>query len=168
MRATRLHAAALALAGTLAVTAPATATLTGGSLLASTAAGGTAKAKSGLAILITKRTVVPRVQRTIRFTGYATYMFSAPRGRRIVSASARIVGAQAHAVKVLARAISRHATRYTVKLVFPGEQGNPGRLVVVLGTVALSPQARPTLSCSSHAAWSFASWPSACPYRPSS
>ena len=57
--------------------------------------------------------------------------------RRIVSAGARIVGAQAHAVKIAAAAISRNRKRFTVKLVFPGEQGNPGRLVVRLGTTGV-------------------------------
>ena len=87
-------------------------------------------------MLITKHTLIPKAQRTVHFTGYATYAFSAPRGRRIVSASARIVGAAAHAVAIRSRAISRDRKRYTVRLVFPGEQGNPGKLVVILGSVA--------------------------------
>ena len=136
MRITGHHAAGLALALILIVAGPLGTTAAGGSPLASTPARATAKVDGGLAILITKRTVIPKVQRTVRFTGYATYTFSAPRGRRIVSASARIVGAQAHAVRISARTVSRDGKRYTVKLVFPGEQGNPGRLVVSLGTVA--------------------------------
>jgi hypothetical protein len=91
---------------------------------------------SGLAVLLTTHTVRPKVQRTVRFTGYATYTFAAPKGRRIVSASAKIVGAQAHAVAIRSRTVSRNRRSYTVRLVFPGEQGNPGKLVVRLGTVA--------------------------------
>ncbi len=91
--------------------------------------------QAGLAVLITTRTVTPKVQRTVRFNGYATYTFLAPRGRRIVSASARIVGAQPHSVAIRRRSITRKRTRYTVSLIFPGEQGNPGKLVVRLGTV---------------------------------
>lgn len=136
MRATRLHVAALALAGTLAVAAPAVATLAGRSSLVYASASRTAKVRHGLAILITKRTVAPKVQRTVRFTGYATYTFSAPRGRRIVSASARIVDAQAHAVRISRRTVARDGKRYTVNLVFPGEQGDPGKLIVLLGSVA--------------------------------
>jgi hypothetical protein len=87
------------------------------------------------AILITTYRLTPKAQRTVRFTGYATYGFSTRPKRRIVSATARIVGAQAHAVKIGATSISRNRKRFTVKLVFPGEQGNPGKLVVRLGTV---------------------------------
>lgn len=76
--------------------------------------------------------VIPKVQRTVRSTGYATYVFKAPAGHRILSASARIVGAQRHAVAITGRTIANQLTTYTVKLVFPGEQGNPGRLVVQL------------------------------------
>jgi hypothetical protein len=94
------------------------------------------RASASRAVRITTLTVIPRIQRTARFTGYATYIFSAPKGRRIVSATARIAGAQAHAVAIRRRTISRNRTRYTVNLVFPGEQGNPGRLIVRLGTVA--------------------------------
>jgi hypothetical protein len=94
------------------------------------------KVKNGLLVLLTTRTVVPKVQRTVHFTGYATYTFAAPRGRKIVSASARILGAEAHAVAIGRRTVSMDRKRYTVKLVFPGEQGNPGKLRVTLGTVA--------------------------------
>ncbi len=95
-----------------------------------------AQPNASRAVRITTRTVIPRIQRTVRFKGYATYVFSAPRGRLIVSATARIAGAQAHAVAIRRRTISRNRTRYTVNLVFPGEQGSPGRLIVRLGTVA--------------------------------
>ena len=89
----------------------------------------------GVAVLITTRTLTPKIQRTVGFTGYATYSFSSPRGRLIVSASARIAGGEAHAVTIRHRVISHKRTRYTVSLVFPGEQGNPGKLVVRLGTL---------------------------------
>lgn len=79
--------------------------------------------------------MTPKVQRTVRFTGYATYRFDARPKRRIVSASARIVGARAHAVKISTTGLSHNHKHFTVKLVFPGEQGNPGKLVVRLDTV---------------------------------
>jgi hypothetical protein len=97
---------------------------------------GVASAKRGKSVLVTTRTVIPKAQHTIRFTGYATYTFAAPTGRRILAASARIVGAQRHAVTIRSRTISSNLERYTVSLVFPGEQGNPGKLVVRLATVA--------------------------------
>jgi hypothetical protein len=123
----RAHSIA-ALGGALLVTAVApTSTLAQGSATASS---------SYLAILVTTRSLVPKVQRTVGFNGFATYTFAAPRGRRIVSASARIVGAQTHAVTIRRRSVSRSHTRYTVSLEFPGEQGNPGKLTVRLGTVA--------------------------------
>ncbi len=84
----------------------------------------------------TTYTVTPKAQRTVRFTGYATYTFKAPAGRRIVEASARIVGAQAHAVKITGRTIATGHASFTVTLVFPGEQGKPGKLVVRLLTIA--------------------------------
>jgi hypothetical protein len=135
MRARRAHAAALALIGALAVGAPPAAALANEALAASAPRSGT-EVKGGLAVLLTTRMVVPKIQRTVHFTGYATYIFSAPRGRRITSASARIIGAEPHAVVIRHRTISRDRRSYTVKLVFPGEQGNPGKLRVVLGSIA--------------------------------
>jgi hypothetical protein len=93
------------------------------------------QSKAGTAVLVTTRTVIPKIQRTSGFTGYATYSFSAPRGRRIVSASARIAGGDAHAVAIRSRVISHKRTRYTISLIFPGEQGSPGKLIVRLGTI---------------------------------
>jgi hypothetical protein len=115
-------------------------TLTALALIAASAAWGASSARrptSAPAILITTYRLTPKVQRTVRFTGYATYAINTRPDRRIVSASARIVGAQAHAVKIAATAISRNRKRFTAKLVFPGEQGNPGKLVVRLGTTGV-------------------------------
>ncbi len=53
-----------------------------------------------------------------------------------MSASARLLGAEPHAVAIRRRIVSGDRKRYTIKLVFPGEQGNPGRLRVILATVA--------------------------------
>jgi hypothetical protein len=136
MRAPRHRAVAVALAGTLVLSVPGATALASGSPAGSASTARAAKVKSGLFVLITKRTVTPKVQRTVHFTGYATYVFSAPRGRRIVSASARIAGAEPHAVAIRSRTVSRDRKRYTVRLVFPGEQGDPGKLVVILGSVA--------------------------------
>jgi hypothetical protein len=99
------------------------------------AASSTRRPGSAPAILVTTYRLTPRVQRTVRFTGYATYRFHTRPKRRIVSATARIVGARAHAVKIGATSISHNHKHFTVKLVFPGEQGSPGKLVVRLGTV---------------------------------
>lgn len=99
------------------------------------AASSTRRAGSAPAIITTTYRLTPKVQRTVRFTGYATYTFNARPKRRIVSASPRIVGAQAHAVKISTTGISHNHKHFTVKLVFPSEQGNPGKLVVRLKTV---------------------------------
>jgi hypothetical protein len=141
MIATRAHTAALALVGALAVGtlvigAPPIAALAGETPAAAQPLASAAKVKGGLAVLLSTRTVIPKIQRTVHFTGYATYTFRAPRGRRIVSASARIVGAEPHSVAIRNRTVSGDRERYTVKLVFPGEQGNPGKLRVVLGSIA--------------------------------
>ena len=82
---------------------------------------------------VTTRTLTPKVQRTVGFDGYATYVFRAPKGRRILGASARVTG-RSHDAAVRRTSISRDRTRFTVQLIFPGEQGNPGRLVVRLRT----------------------------------
>ncbi len=95
--------------------------------------GAPAQAAAARTTTITK---TPKVQRTKGFNGYATYVFTAASGRRIVSASSRIVGGTARAVRISGHSLTRNATRYTVNLVFPGEQGTPGRLVVTLRTVA--------------------------------
>ncbi len=79
----------------------------------------------------TTRTLTPKVQRTVGFNGYATYVFRAPAGRRVISASARIAG-RSGAVRIARSSVSRDRKRYTVDLVFPGEQGRPGRLVIRL------------------------------------
>jgi hypothetical protein len=144
MHASRRHAAAAVLAVMIAVGALelcAVASTSTSSASTSVPAGASilprvAQSTAPLAVLITTRMLTPKVQRTVRFTGYATYIFHAPKGRGIVSASARITGATAHAVKIRRRTISHNRLRYTVRLVFAGEQGNPGKLVVRLGTVA--------------------------------
>jgi hypothetical protein len=102
---------------------------------AANAASGALRPESAPATIISTYRLTPKVQRTVRFTGYATYSFNTRPKRRIVSATARIVGAQAHAVKISATSVSRNHKRFTVKLIFPGEQGKPGKLVVRLGTV---------------------------------
>ena len=127
----RRPATALAAIGIFAACAP-----VAGVLASTSSAAGIAAQKAGLAIIVTTRTIQPKVRRTVGFTGYASYAFLAPKGRRIVSASARIVGGEAHALRIRSGAISQNRTRYTVSLVFPGEQGAPGKLVVRLGTVA--------------------------------
>lgn len=77
------------------------------------------------------RTLTPKPQRTVGFNGYATYVFHAPKGTRIIGASARIAGG-ASAVAIERGVISHNRARYTVSLVFPGEQGRAGKLVVRL------------------------------------
>lgn len=137
MRLSQRHAAVALLTGVLALgalepAAPARVPLPTGAARAA----GAARPEVPTAVLITTLKVIPKVQRTVRFVGYATYVFHAPRGRRIVSASARVAGAAAHAVKIRRRLISRNRRLYIVNLIFPGEQGDPGKLVVRLATVA--------------------------------
>lgn len=129
------HTVAIALVGIIVASASVPSALANASFPTSASTPQAPPLKAGLAVLITTRTVIPKIQRTVGFTGYATYTFSAPRGRRIVSASARIAGADAHAVAIRHSSISHKRTRYTVSLIFPGEQGNPGKLVVHLGTI---------------------------------
>jgi hypothetical protein len=133
MKAIRRLAPALAVATVIVAGAPGSALLDSP---ASASTARTAKAQRRSNVLVTTRTVIPKVQRTVHSTGYATYTFAAPAGRRILTASARIVGAQRHAVAIRGRTVSSDLQHYTVSLVFPGEQGKPGRLVVRLVTAA--------------------------------
>ncbi len=116
----------------LAVLAVCAAALSGAATAPAGASGPAAHASRGSRAFVKTYKVVPKVQRTVRSTGYATYVFKAPAGHRIIGANARIVGAQRHAVAIAGRAITNQLTSYTVKLVFPGEQGKPGKLVVKL------------------------------------
>jgi hypothetical protein len=103
--------------------------------IASGAAGSARRAASAPAVLITTYRLTPKVQQTIRFNGYATYRFNTRPKRRIVSATARTIGAQTHSVRISSAAVSPNRKHFTVKLLFPAEQGRPGKLVVVLSTV---------------------------------
>jgi hypothetical protein len=135
--------AALALAGIIAAAAFEPAALAGSYAPAGVStptrtarsSSGTMPFDTGLVVFITTRTVVPKARRTVHFTGYATYTFAVPKGRRIISASARIIGAEAHAVAFRRQAISHNHTRYSVSLVFPDEQGNPGKLTVRIDSI---------------------------------
>ena len=82
---------------------------------------------------VTTRTLTPKVQRSVGFDGYATYVFRAVKGRRILSASAQITGSSG-GVRVKHAAVSRNRSSFTVQVVFPGEQGKPGKLLVRLRT----------------------------------
>jgi hypothetical protein len=113
----------------LVLLAIAAAALSGASAAPAEGNGPAAHASRGSRAFVKTYKVVPKVQRTVRSTGYATYVFKAPVGHRILGANARIVGAQRHAVAITGRSIASQLTRYTVKLVFPGEQGKPGKLV---------------------------------------
>ena len=95
-----------------------------------------AQAAKKIKVTTTTVTKTPKVQSTVHFNGYATYVFRPAKGRRIVGAAARIVGGTKNAVGIRSRRLSTTGLTYTVKLVFPGEQGTPGRLVVTLRTVA--------------------------------
>lgn len=128
-RAPRLATLVVAVLAIAAASAPGA--LAGSTAAATPTASNQAHASKGRAVVKTYK-LVPKVQRTVRSTGYSTYVFSAPPGKRILIASARIVSAQRHAVAIRSRAITAQLTRYTVNLVFPGEQGNPGKLVVRL------------------------------------
>lgn len=116
----------------LVMVAVASIALSGALAVPAAASGPAGHVARGTHVLVKVYKVVPKIQRTVRSTGYATYVFKAPAGHRILSANARIVGAQRHAVAITRHAIANNLTHYIVKLVFPGEQGNPGKLVVRL------------------------------------
>jgi hypothetical protein len=74
------------------------------------------------------RTLAPAPTSTRGFDGYQTYVVRAPAGKVILQGFATLSGGLTGSVVI--RSTKATPSRYTVKLVFPGEQGRVGRLNV--------------------------------------
>ena len=91
------------------------------------------------------RTFTPQATTTSGFTGYETIVVSSPKGTSPVVGYFTRSGAEPCSVVVTSAGVvlGRHA--YVMKLKFPGQQGNPGKLKVTLissrpaGALAVKP-----------------------------
>jgi hypothetical protein len=78
------------------------------------------------------RTFTPKATATKGFTGYATIVVKSPKGTTPVVGYFTRSGGEPCSVIVTSAGLALDRNAYVVKLKFPGEQGNPGRLKVTL------------------------------------
>jgi hypothetical protein len=78
------------------------------------------------------RTFRPKPTATRGFTGYATIVVKSPRGTSPVVGYFTRTGGEPCSVVVISAGVALDRDAYIVKLKFPGEQGNPGKLKVTL------------------------------------
>lgn len=78
------------------------------------------------------RTFTPKPTATRGFTGYATIVVKSPRGTSPVVGYFTRTGGEPCSVVVISAGVALDRDAYIVKLKFPGEQGNPGKLKVTL------------------------------------
>ena len=77
---------------------------------------------------IVNKTVTPNPTTTKGFDGYQTYVVKAPKGKVVLQGFATLSGGQNGSVVI--RSTQTTNKQFTVKLVFPGEQGVQGKLHV--------------------------------------
>ena len=82
-------------------------------------------------LTVVTKTFAPAPVTTKGFTGYQTITLKAPAGKAIVQGFATLSGGNAESV-IIRSTQTVGANRFVVKLEFPGEQGSPGRLTVML------------------------------------
>jgi hypothetical protein len=78
------------------------------------------------------RTFTPKPTTTKGFTGYATIVVKSPKGTTPVVGYFTRSGGESCSVVVTSAGVALDRNAYVVKLKFPGEQGNPGKLKVTL------------------------------------
>ncbi len=78
------------------------------------------------------RTFTPKPTATRGFTGYATIVVKSPKGTTPVVGYFTRSGGEPCSVVVTSAGVALERNAYVVKLKFPGEQGNPGKLKVTL------------------------------------
>ena len=78
------------------------------------------------------RTFTPRPTSTKGFTGYATIVVKSPKGTGPVVGYFTRVGGKSCGMVVTSAGVVMNRSAYVVKLKFPGEQGNPGKLKITL------------------------------------
>ena len=76
------------------------------------------------------RTLTPKPTSTKDFNGYQRIVIKSPKGTGPVVGSFRLTGANPSSVIVTSAQIVQKQNAYVINLKFPGEQGNPGTLMV--------------------------------------
>jgi hypothetical protein len=89
-------------------------------------------------LTVVTKTFRPAPVTTKGFTGYQTIALTAPAGKAIVQGFATLSGGNAESVLIRSTQTTVGGTRFVVKLEFPGEQGSPGRLTVMLQLIPRS------------------------------
>ena len=84
----------------------------------------------------TIRTYRPQPTRFRMFDGFQTITDRAPRGKTAVVGAYTAIpprgGCELGALQILSARVNVHRNAYVMRLKFPGSQGNPGRLRIVL------------------------------------
>jgi hypothetical protein len=78
------------------------------------------------------RTFTPKPTATRGFTGYETIVVKSPKGTSPVVGYFTQSGGESCSVVVTSAGVALDRNAYVVKLKFPSEQGNPGKLKVTL------------------------------------
>ncbi len=78
------------------------------------------------------RTFTPKPTATRGFTGYETIVVKSPKGTNSVVGYFTQSGGESCSVVVTSAGVALDRNAYVVKLKFPSEQGNPGKLKVTL------------------------------------
>jgi hypothetical protein len=82
------------------------------------------------------RTIKPEPTSSRGFNAFQTVTVRAPAGRQVIQGFATITGG--NAASVLIRSTQTYPNRFVVRLIFPGEQGTPGTLHVLVQTLPRS------------------------------
>jgi hypothetical protein len=82
---------------------------------------------------VINRTIKPEPTSSRGFNAFQTVIVAAPAGRQVLQGFATITGGQTGSVVI--RSTQSTAGRFVVRLVFPGEQGTPGTLHVLVQTL---------------------------------
>jgi hypothetical protein len=110
-----------------------------GAVAVASAAGGAVAAASSLPaapptdaslakMTVINRTISPAPTSSRGFNGYQTVTVAAPAGKTVLQGFATLSGGQTGSVVI--KSTQATSAKYVVKLVFPGEQGTPGKLHV--------------------------------------
>lgn len=113
----------------VAVSAVAIASIAGGAVAATSSLPTNPPSDASLAkMTFINKTVTPSPTSNKGFDGYQTYVVKAPAGKTVLQGFATLSGGQTGSVVI--RSTQATASQFAVKLVFPGEQGVPGKLHV--------------------------------------
>jgi hypothetical protein len=114
----------------VAIGAVAAASVAGGAVAATTSSMPAANPTDARAASMTviNRTISPAPTSNRGFNGFQTVTVKAPAGKTVLQGFATLTGGQTGSVVI--RSTQATSAKYVVKLVFPGQQGTPGKLHV--------------------------------------